>query len=45
MKFKNNILDKLVQVDTLVNRLAIQINRNHSKEEIVETLKIGRAHV
>jgi hypothetical protein len=38
MKFKNNILDKLVQVDTLVNRLAIQINRNHSKEEIVETL-------
>ena len=38
MKFKNNVLDKLVQADTLVNRLVIQVNRNHSKDEVVETI-------
>ena len=38
MKFKNNVLDKLVQADALVNRLVIQTNRNYSKEDIVETI-------
>ena len=33
MRYKNNILDKLNQVDALVNRLAVQLNRNMSKEE------------
>jgi hypothetical protein len=38
MKYKNNVLDKLNQVDTLVNRLAVQLNRNMSKEESMDTL-------
>ena len=38
MRYKNNVLDKLNQADTLVNRLAVQVNRNHSQNEILETL-------
>ena len=38
MRYKNNVLDKLNQTDALVNRLAVQVNRNISKEEILETL-------
>jgi len=38
MRYKNNILDKLNQADTLVNHLAIQVNRNMDREGILETL-------
>jgi hypothetical protein len=38
MRYKNNVLDKLSQVDALVNRLAVQLNRNMSKEESMDTL-------
>ena len=38
MRYKNNVLDKLNQADTLVNRLAVQVNRGHSQNEILETL-------
>ena len=38
MRYKNNVLDKLNQQDALVNRLAVQVNRNVNREEILETL-------
>ena len=38
MRYKNNVLDKLNQQDALVNRLTVQVNRNVSREEILETL-------
>ena len=38
MRYKNNVLDKLNQTDTLVNRLVIQVNRNMNKDEVLETL-------
>ncbi len=38
MRYKNNVLDKLNQQDALVNRLAVQLNRNSSREETMETL-------
>lgn len=38
MRYKNNVLDKLNQTDALVNRLAVQVNRNMSREEIIDTL-------
>jgi D-ribose pyranose/furanose isomerase RbsD len=38
MRYKNNVLDKLNQADALVNRLAVQVNRNHNQNEILETL-------
>jgi len=45
MKYKNNVLDKLNQVDTLVNRLAVQLNRNMSKEESIDTLTILKEQI
>jgi len=38
MRYKNNVLDKLNQADALINRLAVQLNRNVSREEVLETL-------
>jgi hypothetical protein len=45
MKYKNNVLDKLNQVDALVNRLAIQLNRNMNKEESIETLTMLKEQI
>ena len=42
MKFKNNILDKLVQTEAITNRIQLQVNRSMSQDEIldsIETLK------
>ena len=38
MRYKNNVLEKLNQADSLVNRLAVQLNRNVNREESLETL-------
>lgn len=44
MRYKNNVLDKLVQLEALVNRIQLQVNRGMSQDEIlasIETLKEG----
>jgi hypothetical protein len=38
MKYKNNVLDKLVQTDAIINKIQIQINRNVSIEEVSESI-------
>jgi len=38
MRYKNNVLDKLNQADALVNHLVVQLNRNNSRDEVLETL-------
>ena len=45
MRYKNNVLDKLNQVDALVNRLAIQLNRNMNKEESMDTLTMLKEQI
>ena len=45
MRYKNNVLDKLNQVDALVNRLAVQLNRNMDKEESIETLTMLKEQI
>ena len=45
MRYKNNVLDKLNQADALVNRLAVQLNRNMSREESMETLTILKEQI
>jgi division protein CdvB (Snf7/Vps24/ESCRT-III family) len=39
MRYKNNVLDKLTQVDTVVNRIQVQVNRNVSQDEILSSLE------
>jgi DNA-directed RNA polymerase specialized sigma subunit len=45
MRYKNNVLDKLNQTDSLVNRLAIQVNRNINKDEILDTLSMLKEQI
>ena len=42
MRYKNNVLDKLVQLETAVNRFHIQVNRGGTQDDVnqsIETLK------
>ena len=38
MRYKNNFLDKLVTVDTAVNHIQLQVNRNISQNEIQDSI-------
>jgi DNA-binding transcriptional regulator YiaG len=38
MRYKNNVLDKLVQLETSVNRIQIQVNRNVSQDGLNESI-------
>ena len=42
MRYKNNVLDKLVQFGSSVNRVEIQVNRGGTQSDVnksIETLK------
>ena len=39
MRYKQNMMDKLEQAETLVSRLDIQLSRNASQEQVFETLE------
>ena len=45
MRYKDNVLDKLNQVDALVNRLAVQLNRNVDREESMDTLTMLKEQI
>lgn len=38
MRYKNNILDKLLKLDTTISKITIQINRNESRDTVLENL-------
>jgi C4-type Zn-finger protein len=38
MKFKNNITDSLTQVEAMLQRIQLQVNRNVSQNDINETV-------
>lgn len=45
MRYKNNVLDKLNQTNNLIGRLTVQLNRNVSRDEILETLTLLKEQV
>jgi hypothetical protein len=38
MKFKNNVLDKLAQLDATVNRAKIQVSRGIDQDQVLDSL-------
>ena len=38
MKFKNNVLDKLNQLDATVNKAKFQVNRGMEQDQILDSL-------
>jgi hypothetical protein len=45
MRYKNNVLDKLTQTEALISRLALQVNRNMSQNEMLDTLALLKEQV
>jgi hypothetical protein len=39
MKYKNNVLDKLNQVEAVSNRIQFQVNRGLDQDQILESLE------
>lgn len=39
MRYKNNVLDKLVQLGTTVSRVEIQVNRGGSQSDVNESIE------
>lgn len=38
MKFKTNILEKLTQLEAVVNKVKLQVNRSMEQDQILESL-------
>ena len=38
MRYKNNVLDKLTQLDALVNKVQFQVNRGVDQDTILESI-------
>lgn len=39
MKFKNNVLDKLSQLDATSNRIQFQVNRGMEQDQILDSIE------
>lgn len=39
MRFKNNVLDKLVQLEAIANKIQLQVNRNMDQEQTLESVE------
>ena len=40
MRYKNNVLDKLGQIDTIANRLHVQVNRGGTQDQVLESIEM-----
>jgi hypothetical protein len=38
MRYKNNVLDKLTQLEAIANRIQLQVNRGMSQDEILSSV-------
>jgi hypothetical protein len=38
MRYKNNVLDKLVQLEAIANKVQLQVNRNMDQDLILESI-------
>jgi hypothetical protein len=45
MRYKNNVLDKLVQTEAIINRVQLQVNRNVDQDQILESIDQLKAQI
>ena len=45
MRYKNNVLDKLVQLDALATKLQFQVNRNMDQEQVLDSVELLKEHI
>ena len=39
MRYKNNVLDRLNQVDAITNRISLQVSKNMTQEQLLESVE------
>jgi cell shape-determining protein MreC len=39
MRYKNNVLDKLIHIEATSNKIQLQVNRNVDQEQILESIE------
>ena len=45
MKFKNNVLEKLMQIEAVANRIQLQVNRGMDQEQTLESVETLKEHI
>ena len=45
MRYKNNILDKLVQLEAIANKIQLQVNRNMDQDLILESVDLLKEQI
>jgi DNA-binding transcriptional regulator YiaG len=45
MKFKNNVLEKLMQIEAAANRIQLQVNRGMDQEQTLESIETLKEHI
>ena len=45
MRYKNNVLDKLTQLEAVANRIQLQVNRNMDQNQILESVELLKEQV
>jgi hypothetical protein len=40
MRYKNNVLEKLGQIDVIANRLNVQVNRGGTQDQVLESIEM-----
>ena len=40
MRYKNNVLEKLGQIDTIANRINVQVNRGGTQDQVLESIEM-----
>jgi hypothetical protein len=45
MRYKNNVLDKLIQLEAIANKIQLQVNRNMDQDLILESVDLLKEQV
>lgn len=45
MRFKNNVIDKLMQLDATANRVNLQVSRNMPQDDILESIQFLKQEI
>ena len=45
MRYKNNVLEKLEQINTIANRIQVQINRGGTQDQVLESIEILKEQI
>ena len=40
MRYKNNVLEKLGQIDVIANRINVQVNRGGTQDQVLESIEM-----